>query len=189
MNYKGSVMPHVIKRYANRKLYDSQAKRYVTLEELATLLKSGVQVQVIDNRDGSDITEMVLSKVVSEILSESARKEKGSSSVSLLSDIIQRPSDAVKDYVARAVKDVEEQLQSQWKRVKEETVTATSSASSTAEDFKTAINRMIEESVRFLINRMNLPTRSEINNLSQRLEDLEKQLQHARKRQKIAKSA
>ena len=56
----------VITRYDNRKLYDSAARRYVTLEDLAALLKTGVEIQVLDQRSGDDLTTLVLAQIVLE---------------------------------------------------------------------------------------------------------------------------
>ena len=53
-----------IKKYANRKLYHTNRKRYITLEGIAALIQAGEQVQVVDNETGEDITEPVLSQVV-----------------------------------------------------------------------------------------------------------------------------
>jgi hypothetical protein len=56
---------HVIKRYANRKLYDTVRRRFTTLDELAQLLESGVRVVVRDHNTGADRTDEVLAHVVS----------------------------------------------------------------------------------------------------------------------------
>lgn len=50
----------LLKRYANRRLYDSSTSRTVTLEEVAMLLRSGEEIKVIDNISGEDITSKVL---------------------------------------------------------------------------------------------------------------------------------
>jgi polyhydroxyalkanoate synthesis repressor PhaR len=59
-------MPRVIKRYENRKLYDTEDKRYVSLEELAGLIRAGHDIIVVDNATGSDITAQTLTKIISE---------------------------------------------------------------------------------------------------------------------------
>lgn len=55
-----------IRRYENRKLYDAQARRYVTLDGLARLVAGGTEVRVIDQPTGEDITTVVLAQVVLE---------------------------------------------------------------------------------------------------------------------------
>jgi len=53
-----------IKKYANRKLYHTNRKQYITLEGIATLIQAGDQVQVLDNETGEDITAQILTQVV-----------------------------------------------------------------------------------------------------------------------------
>jgi polyhydroxyalkanoate synthesis repressor PhaR len=59
-----------IKRYGNRKLYDLDAKRYVTLENVAGMVASGHDVEVIDQRTGEDLTSLTLAQVLLEGLKE-----------------------------------------------------------------------------------------------------------------------
>jgi len=56
----------VIKRYPNRKLYDTQAKQYITLDRIAELIREGTDIQVIDHASGEDITALTLSQVIFE---------------------------------------------------------------------------------------------------------------------------
>ena len=56
----------LIRRYDNRKLYDVEARRYVTLEELSRLVGAGTDVRVVEQRTGEDITTVVLAQVVLE---------------------------------------------------------------------------------------------------------------------------
>ncbi len=57
-------MPRLIKRYENRKLYDLEAKRYLSLQEIGALVRKGHEVAVIDNVSGRDITAQTLAKVI-----------------------------------------------------------------------------------------------------------------------------
>jgi polyhydroxyalkanoate synthesis repressor PhaR len=54
----------VIKRYANRKLYDTEAKHYVTLNDIAGQIRAGGDVQVIDHETGADITSLISAQVI-----------------------------------------------------------------------------------------------------------------------------
>lgn len=54
----------LIKKYANRKLYHTNQKRYITLDGIATLIQAGEPIQVLDNETGEDITATVLAQVV-----------------------------------------------------------------------------------------------------------------------------
>ena len=52
----------MIKRYSNRKLYDTKDSRYVTLLQIAELLREGEEVQIIDNATKEDLTEITLTR-------------------------------------------------------------------------------------------------------------------------------
>ena len=56
----------VIKRYSNRKLYDTEERRYVTLHEVGQLVRKGVDLKVLDNVSGDDLTTVTLSQVLLE---------------------------------------------------------------------------------------------------------------------------
>ncbi len=64
-------MSRLIKRYGNRKLYDTQESRYVTLEVIASLVKQGEEVRVLDNDSGEDLTAVTFAQI---ILEEERRK-------------------------------------------------------------------------------------------------------------------
>lgn len=69
MRMKGeapATAERTIRRYENRKLYDVQARRYVTLDGLAALIAAGTEVHVVDQPTGEDITNVVLAQVVLE---------------------------------------------------------------------------------------------------------------------------
>lgn len=56
----------VIKRYANRKLYDTRDSRYVTLDRIAELVRNGEEVKVFDNRSKRDLTKVTLAQIIYE---------------------------------------------------------------------------------------------------------------------------
>ena len=60
----------LIKRYDNRKLYDPEARRYVTLENLAGMIGAGEEVHVVDQKTGEDHTTTVLAQVILEGIKE-----------------------------------------------------------------------------------------------------------------------
>lgn len=74
----------IIKRYQNRKLYDTQESSYVTLDEIAKMIKNGDDLRVIDNKTKNDITAATLTQ----LLYETERKAKTQASVDLLKEII-----------------------------------------------------------------------------------------------------
>lgn len=64
----------VIKRYSNRKLYDTKASTYVTLLNISDMVRSGEQVQVIDNSTKEDKTDVTLALIISEELKANPRE-------------------------------------------------------------------------------------------------------------------
>src|SRR5215475_14479129 len=56
----------VIKRYSNRKLYDTKDSRYVTLLQIADMVRTGEDVQIIDNNSKEDLTEVTLAQIIYE---------------------------------------------------------------------------------------------------------------------------
>ncbi len=63
---QGGGAPRVIKRYVNRKLYDTVESRYVTLGEIAHTIKAGDEVQVVEERTHRDLTSVILVQIILE---------------------------------------------------------------------------------------------------------------------------
>ncbi len=59
-------MAYVIKRYSNRKLYDTQESRYVTLEEIEEMIRAGKEISVLDAATGEDLTSVTLAQIILE---------------------------------------------------------------------------------------------------------------------------
>ncbi|TXD38983.1 hypothetical protein FRC98_00855 [Lujinxingia vulgaris] len=57
-------MPKLVKRYANRKLYDTESSTYITLENIEEMVREGEDVRIIDNSTGEDITSATLAHIV-----------------------------------------------------------------------------------------------------------------------------
>jgi polyhydroxyalkanoate synthesis repressor PhaR len=75
----------VIKRYPNRKLYDTEAKGYITLEQIARLIRAGQEIQVIDNVTGEDLTAVVLTQIIL----EQEKKQSGFIPSAILAGLVQ----------------------------------------------------------------------------------------------------
>ena len=88
----GFAMPRLIKRYGSRKLYDTQESRYVALDEVAGWIRTGQQVQVVDNRSGEDVTAVVLTQIIS----EEGRRGTGVLSTGFLHDLIRIGEDTLR---------------------------------------------------------------------------------------------
>ena len=84
----------VIKRYSNRKLYDTKDSRYVTLLQIAEMVRGGEEVQIIDNNTKEDLTEVTLAQIIYE---EQKQKAASSRNVPLqtLKDLIHQRTEKV----------------------------------------------------------------------------------------------
>ena len=84
----------VIKRYSNRKLYDTKDSRYVTLLQIAEMVRTGEEVQIIDNNTKEDLTEVTLAQIIYE---EQKQKAATSRNVPLqtLKDLIHQRTEKV----------------------------------------------------------------------------------------------
>lgn len=92
--------PKVIKRYANRKLYDTERSCYVTLEEIAQMIKEGDEVQVVDNKTKDDLTAVTLAQIIVE-----EEKKVSRMPLKLLRSIIQSSNEAIGDFYQKRVMD------------------------------------------------------------------------------------
>lgn len=86
--------PKVIKRYTNRKLYDTVESRYVTLDEIAEMVKQGAEVKIIDNRTKEDLTNVTLAQIVFE-----EEKKQKQMPLSVLREIIRQPGERINQFI------------------------------------------------------------------------------------------
>lgn len=85
------VAQRIIKRYSNRKLYDTKDSRYVTLLQIAEMVRGGEDVQIIDNNTKEDLTEVTLAQ----ILFEEQKSQSRSVPLHTLKELIQRRTEKV----------------------------------------------------------------------------------------------
>ena len=85
----------IIKRYQNRKLYDTHQSCYVTLEEIAQIIREGHEIQVIDNKTKNDITYMTQIQ----LLFDQERKSTRAGDVELLKRVIRSEEGTFTGYI------------------------------------------------------------------------------------------
>jgi polyhydroxyalkanoate synthesis repressor PhaR len=90
--------PKVIKRYTNRKLYDTVESRYVTLDEIAAMIKEGVEVRIVDNRTKEDLTSVTLAQIIFE-----EEKKKNQMPLAVLREIIRHPGESISGFIQKEV--------------------------------------------------------------------------------------
>ena len=87
----------VVKRYANRKLYDTQRSRYVTLEQIADMIRSGEDVKIVDNNSKEDLTAITLTQIIFE-----EEKKQSFLPLSALRNIIQSGATNITQFATQA---------------------------------------------------------------------------------------
>ena len=106
---KTDTMPRrtvIIKRYQNRKLYDTQNSTYVTLEDIGITIRRGDDVRVIDNKTKEDLTSVTLTQIIF----EEEKKHKNSLPLNALKKIIRGGGDAIMDLVSKTSDNVQTTL-------------------------------------------------------------------------------
>lgn len=87
----------IIKRYQNRKLYDTQQSCYVTLDDIAKMIRNNEEVMVIDNKSKNDITAATLTQIIF----ESEKKAAQYAPLFTLREIIQTGNGSISGYLAK----------------------------------------------------------------------------------------
>lgn len=89
----------IIKRYQNRKLYDTQNSTYVTLDDIANMIKVGEDVKIIDNKSKNDLTSVTLTQIIF----EEEKKNKSLLPLVALRKIIQEGGGTIKDFFEKTI--------------------------------------------------------------------------------------
>ena len=114
-------MSRLIKRYGSRKLYDTGASEYVSLDRIAELVRDGEEVRIVENKSGDDVTTVVLSQIIA----EEGRNGSGFSPgflhdlVRMGERVIRRGEETVGEIVGGAKKNVEGIVDDARRRVRD----------------------------------------------------------------------
>jgi polyhydroxyalkanoate synthesis repressor PhaR len=141
---------HLIKKYANRKLYDTRTSRYITLEGIAGLVRDGHEIKVVDRETGQDLTQVTLSQIV---LSE----EKRSPVRAIDGNAIQERGQALLDYVRKTL-NVPSDLVNQMEKRRGD------------------LEGVIDEAIERALRRLRIPSHSDVDRINKRLDQLSAQL-------------
>ena len=141
---------HLIKKYANRKLYDTRTSSYITLEGIAGLVRDGHEIKVVDRETGQDLTQVTLSQIV---LSE----EKRGPAHMIDGSALQERGQALLDYVRKTL-NVPSDLVNQMERRRGD------------------LESLIDEAIERALRRLRIPSHSEIDKINKRLDSLSAQL-------------
>ena len=181
-------MPTVlIKRYPNRKLYNTDAKRYITLETIADLIRDGNDVEVRDHETGEDLTGVTLSQIIF----EREKKDSGYLPSVLLTNLI-RTGGGTLEYVKRsftasvnAVRALEAEVDQRLESLVRRGELAEDEARRLREEFsRDRLSglldlHILDSRVEAALHRLNMPSRVDMLNLQLQLEQLTENLDAA----------
>lgn len=173
-----------IKRYPNRKLYDTYTKQYITLAGIAQLIKEGNEIQVVDNVSGSDLTALTLTQIIFEqeknvggmfprallanlIKTSGARLSALQLSIPSPRSVFQMVDDEIHRRVNYLVKHGE-MGETDGEHLKKQLSSPKFINRQNGEAFNTSVDRILAE--------RNIPTKEELENLNQKLDILSSKL-------------
>jgi polyhydroxyalkanoate synthesis repressor PhaR len=171
----------LIKKYPNRKFYDTVDKRYVSLSGISSLVRDGEEVRVVDNKTGDDITTLVLSQILREQERQDSSLPQG-----LLTALVRRGSlglGQLRDSFHASLK----ALQELEDEIRERTDTLASRGEITlteaqelreemaarARERQAAVEGTVIQEIQDSLVRLNVPTQTELEGLRSRLEQVE----------------
>ena len=146
---------HLIKKYANRKLYDTRTSRYVTLDGVAQLVRDGHEIKVVDRDNGHDLTHVTLSQIVLE-----EEKRGPARIVDAGGEMLHDRGQALLDYVRKTL-NVPADLRNQVERRRE------------------GLETMADDTIERALRRLRIPTRHDIERINDRLDKISAQLKKA----------
>jgi polyhydroxyalkanoate synthesis repressor PhaR len=174
----------VIKRYPNRKLYDTEAKQYVSLDRIAELIREGEEIHVVDHTTHEDLTTITLTQVIF----EQEKKQDSELPRTVLTALIRASGDTLNtmrrtlasplDWFRQVDDEIDRRLQvlvrrgelaeDDFNRLRDQLLTRGRRASSGVD----------EEAVERLLTERGTPTREEITQLNAQLDSLLAALEH-----------
>jgi polyhydroxyalkanoate synthesis repressor PhaR len=166
-----------IKKYANRKLYDTIDKQYISMEQLADLVRAGETVNIQDNQTGEDITVQILSQ----LLAKDKRSNDSEMLSDILSEMLRRGGTTLADYARRytsrlqgAVSTAEEEIERIARQLYKdrtfpgggEDPAAKADVKHYAAKLKDWISEKVDQRINVVLGMMNLASKDQLNRLS-----------------------
>ncbi len=177
----------VIKRYPNRKLYDTEAKKYITLEGIAQLIRQGDEVIVIDHTTDEDLTAVTLTQIIF----EQEKKKGGFLPQSVLTELVRAGGDTM-NTLRRTLtvpldlfKQVDEEIEKRLNQLVERGELATEEArrlgdklrsSSATPEAEAAADPAPPQPRERILNVRGIPSRDEVEDLTQQIDTLSTRL-------------
>ncbi|MEK7483656.1 MAG: polyhydroxyalkanoate synthesis regulator DNA-binding domain-containing protein [Planctomycetota bacterium] len=174
----------LIKRYSNRKLYNTNTKKYITLEGIAELVKKGEEIRVVHNDTDEDLTTLTLSQV----LYEGEKKRSSSLPKSIFTNIIQ--NNVVVDRFKKTMnifaemvspndfKDDVDHLITQGQISEREGIELKEMLFSLWHRNLDRVNHIIDNRIQAIFNTFNVPTKADLDRIESLILQLDKKVDH-----------
>lgn len=142
---KTKESPRIIKRYSNRKLYDTFESRYVTLDQIANMVKNREELRIIDNNNGNDLTEVTLAQIIF----EEQKKQSIRMPLELLQEAIRSGGSAFTEFLKRhatpSVQIIKEEVERKVDHFIHKSETTVEDATRQARDYFTMAQRSLDD--------------------------------------------
>ncbi len=171
--------PKVIKRYTNRKLYDTVESRYVTLDEIAQMIKGGAEVKIIDNRTKEDLTSVTLAQIIFE-----EEKKRSQMPLGVLREIIRHGGEAVAGFYAEKAGTIVgkvAELKSKTDSLREDLSARVTGMFKRPEEMVDEVRVKVDSAVKQAIDALGPGAKAEIERLQKRIQELEQKIEQLTK--------
>lgn len=166
-------MAVLIKRYANRKLYNTEASRYITLKGISELVREGRDIRVIDNESGEDITPVILSQILVDDQKQPRDADSDAVQGRVLTELIQRGGETLYGLLRRGVEDAQGNIEEMRENMRRWIDPKAPGAGLDTNELSSVVHLAVERVMRV----MDLPTRADVEALNKNLERLNSALE------------
>ena len=179
-------MTRIIKRYANRKLYDTEDSHYVSLHDILDLVRSGEDVEVVDSRTGEDLTSVTLAQA----MAEEEKTEGSGLPLDTFKELIKRGSKSLDEIMRKsrlagkgAMQMAEESAEKYYKKLvdhgemsEDEARSYLKGLSKVVKNRRRSLEAEVDERIRVFVEAMQLPSRADIQKISKRVDSIVEKL-------------
>lgn len=175
-------MTRTIKRYANRKLYDTKGSHYVGLQDILRFVRDGEDIEVVDSRTGEDLTSVTLAQA----MAEEEKSEGSRLPLDVLKELIKRGSDSLDEMrrVSRlagkgAVQLAEESASKYYEKLVDRGEISEDEArgylrqlSRSVTDRRRSLENRVDDRMKAYVKAMGLPSHSDFDKISKKVDSI-----------------
>ena len=175
-------MPRIIKKYSNRKCYDTETSKYINLDEIEQMIKDELDIKIIDNETKEDITTIYLAKIIM----NQGKKGREFFPSDYLKGLIQKRGDFMKDFLQKPfqvgtefVSQSKVELEKFFKKYQDKGIISLDETRAMVNDIikqgcrsEEILERKIEEKLALEIDKLDIPTKEAVEGLNRKVSEL-----------------